>query len=35
MKGPDPLPTKVKIADTVCDLARYVLAGALLAWRLS
>jgi len=35
MKGPDPLPTKVNVADTVCDLARCVVAGALLAWRLS
>jgi hypothetical protein len=33
--GPDPAPRRVLFADTICDLARYVVAGALLAWRLS
>ena len=35
VKGSEPLPRKVRVADTVGDLARYVVAGALLAWRLS
>jgi len=33
--GPDPLPRRALLADTIGDLARYVVAGALLAWRLS
>jgi hypothetical protein len=33
--GPDPAPRRALFADTICDLARYVVAGALLAWRLS
>lgn len=32
---PDPAPRRALFADTICDLARYVVAGALLAWRLS
>lgn len=35
VQGPDPLAQRVTIADTVCDLLRYLVAGALLAWRLS
>jgi len=31
----DPIPTRAIVADTVCNLLRYVVAGALLAWRLS
>jgi hypothetical protein len=33
--GPDPAPRRAPFADTICDLARYVVAGALLASRLS
>jgi hypothetical protein len=33
--GPDPAPRRALFADTIGDLARYVIAGALLAWRLS
>lgn len=33
--GPDPLPKRALFADTFSDLARYLVAGALLAWRLS
>ena len=35
VKGWDPLPGRAIIAHTVGNLARYVIAGALLAWRLS
>ena len=35
VRGPDPLPARARFADTVCDLLRYVVAGGLLAWRLS
>jgi len=31
----DPIPKRAIVADTVCNLLRYVVAGALLAWRLS
>jgi len=31
----DPIPKRAIVADTVCNLLRYVGAGALLAWRLS
>jgi Na+/phosphate symporter len=31
----DPIPKRAIFADTVCNLLRYVVAGALLAWRLS
>jgi hypothetical protein len=33
--GPDPARRRVLFADTICDLGRYVIAGGLLAWRLS
>ena len=33
--APDPLAQRVLIADIALDIARYVGAGALLAWRLS
>jgi len=35
VRAPDPRPQRAVIADTVCELLRYVVAGALLAWRLS
>ena len=35
VRAPDPRPQRAIIADTVCELLRYVVAGALLAWRLS
>lgn len=35
LSGPDPIPKRAIVADTICNLLRYVVAGALLAWRLS
>ena len=34
-RGPDPAPKRALFTDVIADLVRYVIAGALLAWRLS
>jgi hypothetical protein len=33
--GPREVPSKVRVAESLTDVARYLIAGALLAWRLS